>query len=371
MRLLIALLIASVAAMTVADEPKPAKKEAAGGGGKAKCVVYVSVGGENRITAYEMGAATGKLSFLASSDVGGAPGSLTLHPSRQFLYAAIRSTGSVATLRVDPKSGRLAPIDVVPVAGNPVYVATDRAGKFLLTAYYGDAKAAVYAIGPDGAARGGAIQVLLTGKNPHSINVDATNRSVYVPNTGADKILQFRLNEKSGLLAPLTTPSIETTAGTGPRHMCFHPGGDFVYAVNEKSSSVTVFRRHRETGVLAELQTLSTLPPGFKGMNTCADIEITPAGEHLYASNRGHDSLARFSVDLKSGLLTPLGHTPTEKTPREFAIDPAGRFLYAAGQDSGKLAAYKIDPATGQLAEIETYTVGKSPAWVLVAPLPK
>jgi 6-phosphogluconolactonase len=335
---------------------------------KAKSIVYVSVSGENRIAIYEMDGESGKLTAVASAAVGGAPGSLAVDPKRKFLYAAVRTTGSVASLRIDPKTGRLSPIDVVKVAGNPVYLATDRAGKFLLSAYYADAKAAIYPIGENGAVRPDATHVLTTGKNPHSINVDATNSFVYVPNTGADRILQYRLNADSGTLRPLTTPATEMKLGAGPRHFCFHPAGDFLYVVNEKSSSVTAFRHDKSSGALAELQTLPTLPPDFKGKNTCADIEITPTGDFLFASNRGHDSLARYSVDKKTGRLTPLGQTKTEKTPREFALDPSGRFLYSAGQDSGKLAAYKID-GIGDLTEIEKYDVGKGPAWVLVVKL--
>jgi 6-phosphogluconolactonase len=133
---------------------------------------------------------------------------------------------------------------------------------------------------------------------------------------------------------------------------------------------VTAFRLDEKAGTLTALETLPTLPPGFKGKNTCADIEVTPDGKYLYASNRGHDSLAGYAIDMASGKLTALGQTPTEKTPREFAIDPSGKYAYAAGQDSGKLASYRIDPGTGKLEALDVYPVGKGPAWVLIVRLP-
>jgi len=113
-------------------------------------------------------------------------------------------------------------------------------------------------------------------------------------------------------------------------------------------------------------QSVSTLPSDFKGTNACAEIKLHPTGKFLYVSNRGHDSIARFSVNEHSGELTALGQTPTEKTPRSFDLDSTGRFLYAAGESTGKVAAYRVDGETGELTRTETYTVGSTPWWVLV-----
>ena len=96
-----------------------------------------------------------------------------------------------------------------------------------------------------------------------------------------------------------------------------------------------------------------------------------PSGKFVYSSNRGHDSIAGFAIDQKTGLMTSLGQFPTEKTPRSFNIDPSGRFLYAAGQSSGKLAAYRINKQTGMLNRFATYPLGKGPAWVQVVELTK
>ncbi|MCH8829465.1 MAG: beta-propeller fold lactonase family protein, partial [Planctomycetes bacterium] len=192
---------------------------------------------------------------------------------------------------------------------------------------------------------------------------------VYVPNPGADQILQFRLDGESGKLMPLKPAVVKTEPGTGPRHFFIHPKKPFAYCCNEKGSSVTGFSFDPQTGRLKAFQTLTTLPRGFTANNSNADIEITPDGKFLYASNRGHDSLAMYRIDQQTGRLTALGQVPTEKTPREFNIDPTGRFVYSAGQGSGKMVAYRIQPS-GKLKALKTYTVGRGPAWVLFIELP-
>ncbi len=154
----------------------------------------------------------------------------------------------------------------------------------------------------------------------------------------------------------------------GPRHFCFHPSLDVLYFSNEQGCSVTAYRLDRSRGTLTPFQTISTLPEGYKGENTCSQIRMAPSGRFLYAPNRGHNSIACFSVDA-SGRLTSLGQTPTERVPRVFNIDPQGRFLYAAGLESGRMASYRIDGTTGKLQPLEVYEVGKAPMWVLILSL--
>lgn len=332
---------------------------------------YVSVGGENRIAVYSVDPESGALSLVSSTEVDGAPGSLALAPTGDYLYAALRSSKSIATLRVDPASGALEPVDVASAVDNPVYLATDATGRYLLTAYYGAGKVAVYPIEQDGRVGGEPLGVFDAEANPHSILVDRSNRLVFVPNTGADTILRFRLDPETGELTPNPQAKVTTEPGAGPRHFVFHPTQNFVYFVNEKNSTVTVYWLDPTRGSLTSVQTLSTLPEDYSGPNTCADIHITPDGRYVYASNRGHDSIAAYEVDLECGRLKAIGQTPTEKTPREFDIDPTGRFLYSAGQGSGRLASYRIDQDSGELTPLDTYEVGASPAWVLCLQLPK
>jgi len=101
---------------------------------------------------------------------------------------------------------------------------------------------------------------------------------------------------------------------------------------------------------MAHVQTLSTLPEGWAGSNTCADVHVHPSGKFLYGSNRGHDSIILFTLDAASGKMTPAGWEPTQgRNPRNFALDPSGQFLLAANQDGGNIVVFRIDQATGKL----------------------
>jgi len=327
--------------------------------------VYVSVGGENRIAVLRLDGKTGKLTPQSNTQLGGAPGSLAFHPNGKFLYAAVRSNKAVAALGVDDH-GDLQLLSMTPAVDNPVYVKVDHTGRHLLTAYYGAGKAAVYPIRPDGTVAPEASHVVETGKNPHSILIDATNRWVFVPCTGADRVLQFAFHADRGQLAPIDPPLVETEPGAGPRHFTFSPDRRWVFVVNEKNSSLTSYRLHKAAGRLEPIMSLSTLPQDFQGRNTCADIHVTPSGKFVYGSNRGHDSLAGYRVDAKTGRIESLGQFATEQTPREFDIDPSGTYLIAAGQGSGKLATYRIDAKSGHLQPLAVDLIGKSPAWVLI-----
>ncbi|QDU79505.1 6-phosphogluconolactonase [Polystyrenella longa] len=329
-------------------------------------MMYLSIGGENRIALWNVDPETGLASEVGSVNTGGAPGALTFNPKQDRLYAAVRSTGEVVTYEVNGSNGGLKELGRTPVLANPVYIATDRNGKFLLTAYYGEAKAAVYRIDEEGVVVADAVSTVESTRHPHSIDVDLANQNVYIPNTGADLIQQFRFNSDSGELTPLEPENVKTAEKSGGRHFVFAPSNKHVYFVNEHNCHVDVFERDQTTGALTQIQTISTLPEGYTEKSFCADIEITLDGKYIYASNRGHDSLAMYSVDQATGKLTSLGQIPTEAWPREFGLDPQGKFVYSAGQNSHKLAAYRIDPETGILAPFATYPVGQSPAWVLI-----
>jgi 6-phosphogluconolactonase len=332
-------------------------------------VVYVSLDAEQSIAIYTIDPAGGDLRFIKKVTVSGQPGSLAVDPSHNYLYAAIRSTTSISSFRVDPRTGDLTLINTIPAAGNPVYVGTDKTGNFLLTAYFADSKAAIYAIRRDGGLRDSAVQVLETEKNAHAIQTDPSNRFLFIPCRTGETIQHFRFNSDDGTLTPNAPDRTLTPSKTGPRHFAFHPSLNLVYFVNEFGSSVTAYRLGKADGSLSEVQTLSLLPADFTGTNASADIHLTPDGRFLYASNRGHESIATFSVDTISGGLTGVGHYATEKTPRSFAIDSDGRFLYSAGQGSGRIAAYHISQERGELIPLTTYDAGKNPVWILAVQL--
>lgn len=332
-------------------------------------ILFVSLDAEHAIAAYTIDSARGNLHLVKKTVVSGEPGSLATHPSRTFLYAAIRSTNSITSFRIDARTGDLTPINTIRAAGNPVYVGTDLTGRFLLTAYLGDSKAAVYSIRQDGGLQDSAVQVLSTEKNAHAIRLDPSNRFVFIPCRTGEAIHQLTFSADNGLLSPNARDRLLTPAKTGPRHLDFHPTLNIVYFVNEFGSNVTGYRLNPE-GTLSEFQTISSLPDDFVGANTGADVHLTPDGRFLYASNRGHESIAAYSVDASTGRLTSIGFFPTEKTPRSFSLDPSGRFLYSGGQGSGAIAAYRIDRQNGQLTRFATYDAGKKPVWILSIALP-
>jgi 6-phosphogluconolactonase len=336
---------------------------------RADTFVYVSVAAEKRIAVYHLDPESGKLTHRDDCKVDdGEPGALTVDPGKRFLLAAIRSTGKLASFRVDPATGRLTHLNTVPAGPDPAHLSTDRTGRYLLTAYYVDAKVTVHAIGKDGALGDRPLQSIATAEKAHAIVPDPSNRFVFVPHTGPDVIFQFTFDAATGRLTANSPAKLQTPGGSGPRHLAFHPSKPVAYVDNEQGGSVTAYALDGKAGTLKALQTVSTLPRDFKGTNACAEIKVHPSGRFAYVSNRGHDSIACFALD-DDGKLSALGQTPTEKTPRSFDIDPSGKYLIAAGESSGKLAVYRIDPKTGELTRLATCEAGKMPWWVLAVDL--
>jgi 6-phosphogluconolactonase len=297
----------------------------------------------------------------------GGPSPLAVDPAQRFLYVGLRASHQLATLSIDPKTGSLSTLGAIPLESDPCYISVDRGGRYLLSAYYGAGLVAVHPIGGDGVVRTPPVVWQATMPKAHCIHTDRSNHYAFLPHVGeSNRILQYLFDAESGRLSPNVPPVVVPEVGQGPRHYCYHPTLDCVYFCNEQASSVTAYRLDAATGTLAPFQTLSTLPDGYEGQNTNAQIHITPSGEYLYAANRGHDSIACFAVDMASGRLTGLGQQPSEPIPRTFGIDPQGRFLFAAGQGSGRLAAYRIHTQTGALQPLETYDVGKRPMWVMI-----
>ncbi len=316
------------------------------------------------------------------------PTFLAIHPSRRFLYAAnevsnfdAQKSGSVSAFAIDAGSGKLALLNRVSSRGNgPCFVAVDRSGKNALAANYGGGSVAVLPIGEDGRLGEATAFVQHSGSSvnrsrqagphAHSINVSPDNRFAIAADLGLDKLLIYRFDAAKGTLAPNDPPSTSLNPGAGPRHFAFHPNGKFAYAINELQSTITVFDYDASRGALKESQTLTTLPPDFKGQNSTAEVQVHPNGKFAYGSNRGHDSIAVFAVDAGSGKLRPVEHASTKgKTPRNFSIDPTGKYLFAANQDTNNVVIFRLDPASGRLTPTgQTLDVGK-PVCVKFVPI--
>jgi 6-phosphogluconolactonase len=312
--------------------------------------------------------ATGRLDNLRLAAAMANPSFLALHPQRPLLYAVGEmgsakglKGGAVAAFAIDRASGQLTLLNQQSSQGSgPCHVSLDRTGRCALVANYNGGSVACLPIQDDGRLGEAASFIQHQGSSTdrrrqqgphaHSIQVDAANRFAFAPDLGADKIFIYRLEPASARLTVNDPPSVSLAPGSGPRHFAFHPNGRFAYVVNEMASTLTVFAYDAQRGALETRQTISTLPAGFSGASTCAEVEVHPSGKFLYASNRGHDSIAAFTVDADSGKLCFIAHEPTQgKNPRSFATDPTGRYLLAANQDGDNVLVLAVDPASGKL----------------------
>ncbi len=346
--------------------------------------LYVCLQDDDKIAAFTMDADTGRLTPQAEVRVAGGPSVLALSPNRQVLYVGHRTEPAISSFRVDRANGGLALQGRVSSSHAPTFLALDRTGHYLLSAYYQGGFAAVHPLAADGSVGATPVGRTDAAIGAHAIQTDPSNRFAFVPhiarlndnvlepprdNPGPNMILQFRFDAESGRLSPNSPFRVEPAERIGPRHYCFHPTRDLVYFSNEQGCSVTAYRLDAVTGALAAVQTVSTLPGGYSGRNTCSQIHLTPSGRFLFVANRGHNSIAGFAVDAASGQLTPAGHVATEAVPSAFGLDPDGRFVVAAGSASGRLASYRVDPETGGLTPLATYAAGARPMAVLAVNL--
>ncbi len=296
------------------------------------------------------------------------PSFLALHPNHRFLYAVGevadfggKRAGAVSALSIDPQTGKLTLLNQRSSGGDgPCHVVVDKAGKNALVANYGGGSVEPLPIQQDGrlSEASAFIQHQGSSVNPqrqkephaHSINLDAANRFAVVADLGLDKVFVYKFDSAKGSLAANDPPSVQVKPGSGPRHFAFHPSGRYAYVINEILCTVTAFSFDAEQGVLKEIQTVSTLPGEVKLDYSTAEVQVHPSGKFLYGSNRGHDTIAVFGIDEKTGKLTYVENQPTQgKVPRNFGIDPTGQYLLAANQNSDTVAVFRIDPKSGAL----------------------
>jgi 6-phosphogluconolactonase len=334
--------------------------------------MYVALQEDNKISIFTIDPQTGKLTPQGETSVSGGPFTLAISPDRKFLYAGCRDTPQISSFQINLATGGLTQHGTVSLEAWPVYISTDRNGKFVLSAYYQGAHVAVHPIGEDGSVGGPPIEWLATATGAHAMQTDPTNRYAFVPHiagNGPNAIFQFRFDDTTGRLTPNAPARVEPEAFLGPRHFCFHPSLDILYFSNEQGCSVTGYRLDTATGTLSAFQTITTLPEGYTERNTCSQIQVSASGRFLYAPNRGHNSIACFSVDPSTGELTATGRVASEPIPNALCLDPQDKFLFSAGQESGRMAAFSINSDSGGLIPLETYPLGNRPAWVSITEL--
>ncbi len=317
------------------------------------------------IYVYRMNHATGELNLSSVAKSLSNPSFLAIDSNRKFLYAVNesgeflgRKGGGLTAYAIDGKTGALLKLNEVSSPGVPCYVSVHQSGRFVLAANYGGGNVVIYPVKSDGSlgeasdiaqhSGKGADPARQDGPHAHCIKLDAAGRYAFAPDLGLDKIMIYKVDTSKGKLIP--NGFAATRPGAGPRHFDFHPNGRFGYVINELDSTIMAFEYDKIGGKLAGLQTISTLPAGFKGASFCADLHVHPSGKFLYGSNRGHDSIAVFAIDQNNGKINLIGHESTiGRWPRNFAIDATGTWLLAANQNTDNVATFRIDTQTGKL----------------------
>lgn len=333
---------------------------------------YTNNGKSKGIYCYKLDLANGKLTSVGVTEGIKNPSFLTIHPTGNYLYAVSevndadgKPGGAVTAFSLDRQTGALKALNHQSSEGaGPCYVSTDKTGRVALVANYGSGSIASLPIKADGSLEKAAtaiqhegssvVPARQAGPHAHSINLSPDNRFAIAADLGLDKLLVYKVDPEKGTLTANDPAFTKTPAGGGPRHFAFHPSSRFAYNCNEITSSVTAYTYDAAKGALTEIQTISTLPEETKG-NSTAEVQVHPSGKFLYCSNRGHDSLAIFTIDEKTGKLAAAGHQKTlGRTPRNFGIDPTGTYVIACNQntEADNVAVFKIDQSSGQLSQV-------------------
>ena len=335
---------------------------------------YVSVRRDNRISIFTMDPETGTVGWRGHVPVEGGPDPLALDPQRRFLYVGCRDRRQFSSYRIDPATGQLALVGTVPIDGEPIQIVTDRTGRYLLSVHFYQSTIGVHAISDRGEIAPTPIEWRVTSYGCHGIEVDPSNRFVFVPHVarsgGPNAVAQFRFDEKTGRLTWNAPAFLGLTDNEGPRHLLVHPTLGAAYSADEQGASATAFRLDRTAGLLEKLHSVSTVPAGYKvkGLATCSEVLIHPNGRLLFVVTREHDSIASFTIDQATGRLTAAHRVATEPGVRPLCIDPDGRFMAAAGSGgaSGRLVTYEINAATGAMTPLASYDAGNGPMWILM-----
>ena len=391
------LLKASIGFTILSSMPKPLR--AVG----QKVLAYVGTysspvdgGGNGKgIYLFDMNPATGELTLVNLAAAAANASWLSFDPSGRFLYAGNEAatlggtSGSVSAYAVDRHNGSLQLLNVVSSEGaGPAHLSVDLSGKYVFVANYAGGNMAVLPILPSGALGPatyvhqdtGSLGPTIPSSAPagsfafsghdkphaHMIHVDPGNRFVLQTDLGQDRIYVFHLDLASGKLTPVAdSPFVSLPPGDGPRHFTFHENGRWLYSLQEEASTVVFFHFDPATGSLHAEQTISTLPPGFRGTSFTSEILLSSDGRFLYAANRLHDTIAIFSVG-REGRLTYIDETSTRGDyPRHIQFDPSGAFLYSCNQRSDSIASFRVDRKTGHLTFTGQYTPVGSPACII------
>jgi 6-phosphogluconolactonase len=332
---------------------------------------YTNPGGAKGINAFRFDASTGKLTSLGLMAETVSPSFLAIAPNGKFLYAVNESdtfkgqkSGAVSAFSIDRATGKLTFLNQVASKGAaPCHIVIDPSGKAALVANYNSGNFASFPIHADGTLGEAASVMQDTGSGPnrarqaepHAHEMVIADHLVLGADLGTDHIQLFHLNAAKAILTPANPAFAATAPGFGPRHMVISPDKKFIFVVSEIKGEVETHAYDPAKGPGKILSTAAGLPADFKGQNTAAEIMLNAKGTTLYTSNRGHDSIAVFSVDTKTGALKRTANVPSGgKNPRYFTLDPSGKFMLVTNQDSNNIVVFKVDPNTGALTATGT-----------------
>ncbi|MGI9478539.1 MAG: lactonase family protein [Hyphomicrobiaceae bacterium] len=335
-------------------------------------IVYVSCSKGNCIEILALDRTSGALSPVDKVALPGDGMPLAIAPDRRHLYAAVSTNvdggaqPQYATYCIDSASGSLGHVATIQAPGRMSHITVDRSGQHLLGASVANDLIASHAIEAGGQLCAEATQILSVPSKAHQVTTDTTNQFAFVPNLGADLVLQLKFEAATGRFSENEPAHIDQPGGAAPRHIAHHPTGRFAYLLNEENGTVAAFTLDSTNGTLTQSGTTDFLPRDFDGKPWGAQILVTPDGHFLFTSERTSSTLALHTINPDTGHLTKRGTWPTEACPRNFTIAPSGRYLIVAGEKSDRVACYAIDPATGDLDHKSTVTTGAGPLWVEV-----
>ena len=318
---------------------------------------------KNGITLFEFSRKTNSTKFINDFSVGINPSFLTIHPSKKSLYSINEiDNGTITSFKIDPTSKKLTSMNTKSTNGSsPCHISIDQTGKYCFVANYNSGSVCVFTLDSDGSLgnmtdfaqhQGQGINLeRQKGPHAHSFTISPENKYAIAADLGIDKLLVYKIEHLTGKISFLSKSSVSLQPGAGPRHFDFHPNHKFAYVINELNSTITSLS-YKSNGTLTPINTISTVPASFSGINTTADIHVQKNGKFLYGSNRGHNSIFLAKIDQLTGAIEGMNTFSTKgEIPRNFALTPDDDFLFAANQDSNSIIVYSVDKTTGNLTE--------------------
>lgn len=342
---------------------------------------YAKKGGGIRCA--QLDPVTGKLADLRMVAKAPNPSYLAVARGGSRLYASLETEwhrgkpgGAMAAYSINGRTGELQALGRQSTGGAfPCHVSVNGSGGQLFAANYGHGTVTVFPLAGDGSILKPSCVIKHRGSGPDTARQEGPHAhcaiampdgKLLVADLGIDRVQAYRL-DAAGRAALDQRSSIILVPGSGPRHLVIHPNSIFVYVITELTNKVAAFEYQAEESTFHELCYVPTLPPDYPGWSWGAAVRVHPAGHTLYASNRGHDSIALFHID-GSGLLNPAGHVPSGGAwPRDIALTPDGRFLYAACEHSDAITAFSVDGETGELSPLGVVAEVPSPTSVVFA----